>query len=326
MMLDCAPLLIPLLMAQNRTFWMPQKASTFSSEVDWVFYFIFYISLFFFLLIIALALFMVLRYRKRPGQGPQQSPAHNTALELTWTAIPVVIVVLIFYFGFRGFVDMAFWPSGSYDIQVEAQKWSWSFRYPNGHVDTDLHVPRDVPVVLTMKSLDVIHSFFVPQFRIKRDVVPGRYNKAWFEATQTGTFDVFCAEYCGTGHSNMHSLVVVHEQGEFDQWLANAMKYLESLPPEEAGAQLFQKRGCNQCHTIDGSASTGPSMKGIFGHEQPLASGDRILVDENYIRESILNPSAKIAAGFDNVMPTYQGRLKENELDYVITYIKSLAE
>lgn len=313
------------LLAQNRTFWMPPQASTFSPEVDWVFYFIFYISVFFFLLIVALAFFMVIRYRRRPGVEVQSSPSHNTALEIVWSIIPIIIVVLIFFFGFRGFANMAFRPSGSYDIQVEAQKWSWSFRYPNGYVDKDLHVPKDQPVVLTMKSLDVIHSFFVPQFRIKRDVVPGRYNKVWFEASQAGTYDVFCAEYCGTEHSNMHSLVVVHEPGEFEQWMENAANYLATLPPEEAGAQLFQKRGCNQCHSVDGSAATGPTLKGIFGHEQPLQRGATALVDENYLRESMLNPSAKIVAGFDNVMPTYQGRLKEEEIDFLIAYIKSLS-
>jgi len=325
-MLERVPLVSALFAAQEHSFWMPPQASTFSPQVDWLFYFIFYISTFFFLLIVGLTFFMILRYRRRPGQAPEASPTHNTALEITWSIIPLIIVVLIFFFGFKGFADMAFSPSGAYPVQVEAQKWSWSFRYPNGYVDTDLHVPKDQPVVLTMKSLDVIHSFFVPQFRIKQDVVPGRYNKIWFEATQTGTFDLLCAEYCGTGHSDMHSLVVVHEPGEFQQWLENASNYLATLPPAEAGAMLFQKRGCNQCHSVDGSANIGPTLQGIFGHEQTLRGGETVVVDENFIRESILDPARNVAAGFDNVMPTYQGRLKEEEIDFIIEYIKSLHE
>lgn len=326
-MLDCAQYFFPALAgALDHSFWMPPKASTFSDTVDWTFYFIFYVSLFFFALIILLTFYMIIRFRRRPGHGPIKSPSHNTALELTWSLIPLALVVLIFFFGFRSFADMAFAPSGSYDIQVEAQKWSWSFRYPNGYVDTDLHVPKGQPVELTMRSLDVIHSLFIPQFRVKRDVVPGRYNKVWFQATEVGTFDVFCAEYCGTSHSDMHSLVIVHEPGEFQQWLEDAANYLDTLPPAEAGGELYVKRGCNQCHSVDGSANTGPTFLNLFGEQQVLRGGESIVVDENYIRESLLDPGAKIAAGFDNVMPTYQGRLKDAEIDYLISYIKSLHE
>ncbi len=310
--------------APFHTFWMPQQASSFATQVDWIFYFIFYIALFFFLLIVALAFYMVLRFRRRPGVKPQDSPNHNTALEITWSVIPIIIVILIFLAGFRGFVDMSFVPSGAYQIGVEAQKWNWNFSYPNGFVDTELHVPVNQPVTLTMKSLDVVHSFFVPQFRIKRDVVPGRYNKTWFEATKTGTYDLFCAEYCGTGHSDMHTIVVVEEPGAFQEYLNKASKYLDTLPPEQAGEQLYKKRGCSQCHSIDGKPGTGPSLLGIWGHEQLLTGGGKAVVDENYVRESILAPSSKIVAGFDNVMPTFQGRLKEKEIDYLIAFIKSL--
>jgi cytochrome c oxidase subunit 2 len=217
-------------------------------------------------------------------------------------------------------------PEDAYQVNVHAQKWSWEFEYPNGYVDAELHIPIDVPVMLTMTSQDVIHSFYVPAFRIKKDVVPGRYNKTWFRPTLAGEFTVFCAEYCGQQHSDMVTRCIVHEPGEFEKWLENASNLLERMSPVEAGELLFLKRGCTQCHSVDGSGGTGPTLKGVFGHEQVLADGSRVAVDENYIRESILEPMAKVAAGFDPVMPTYQGRLKDREIDAVIAYIKSLKD
>ncbi len=311
-------------MPDGSTFWMPPKASTVAPAVDWVFYFVLAISTFFFLVIVGLMVLFVIRYHR--SRGPSRPTAsHNLPLEVTWSVIPVILVGFIFYYGFQGFLDMSTPPAGAYEIQVEAQKWSWSFTYPNGYVDSNLHAPVDRPVVLLMSSRDVIHSLYVPVFRIKTDVVPGRYTKAWFQATEPGEYDLFCAEYCGTSHSTMLAKVVVHPPGEFEPWLEQASNFLATMPPLEAGAKLFQVRGCQQCHSLDGSAKTGPTMKDLFGRSEKLADGSQVMVDENYLRESILEPMAKVVAGFDPVMPTYQGRLKDAEIDVVISYVKSLS-
>ncbi len=308
----------------GRSFWMPPQVSTTASGVDWLFYFILGISVFFFVLIVALMVLFVVRYRRRGNQRAEPSPHHNMALEVTWTAIPVVLVVIIFFFGFKGFLDMATPPANAYEVLVQGQKWKWTFTYPNGYVDENLHVPVSRPVRLVMSSADVIHSLYVPAFRVKQDVVPGRYAKAWFEATEPGEYDLFCAEYCGTSHSDMIAHVVVHPPGEFEQWLEKASNFLDTMSPVEAGRKLYQVRGCQQCHSVDGSAKTGPSLLGVFGHSQRLADGTTVLADENYIRESILEPQAKVVAGFEPVMPTYQGRLSDAEIGAIIEFLKSL--
>lgn len=308
------------------SFWMPPQVSTFAANVDWLFMVILGISIFFFVLIVALMIVFVIRYRHREGHVAEASPTHNLPLEVVWTAIPVAVVMVIFYLGFTSYLDMATPPANAYEVRVEGQKWKWTFTYPNGYVDENLHVPVDRPIRLVMSSADVIHSLYVPAFRIKRDVVPGRYSKEWFQATTPGEYDVFCAEYCGTGHSDMLAHVIVHPPGEFEQWLEKASNFLDTMTPVEAGRKLYQVRGCQQCHSVDGTAKVGPSFKGIFGEPQALSNGSKVTVDENYIRESILEPQAKVVAGFEPVMPTYQGRLKDPEIDALIQYIKSLAK
>jgi cytochrome c oxidase subunit 2 len=307
------------------SFWMPPQVSTVAHSVDWLFNFILAISVFFFVLIVVVMIVFVLKYRRREGQTAEASPSHNTALEVTWTVIPVLLVIVIFFFGFKGFLDMATPPANAYEITVEGQKWKWSFTYPNGYVDENLHVPVDRPIRLVMSSADVIHSLYVPSFRIKMDVVPGRYSKAWFEATQPGEYDLFCAEYCGTGHSSMLAHVVVHPPGEFETWLDKASNFLETMSPVDAGRKLFQVRGCVQCHSMDGSAKTGPTLLNVFGRRENLSNGTTITVDENYIRESILEPAAQVVAGFEPVMPTFQGRLKDQEIMAIIEYLKAPA-
>jgi cytochrome c oxidase subunit 2 len=307
------------------SFWMPPGASTVARHVDWLFNFILAISVFFFLLIVVVMVLFVIRYRRRTGVGAEASSTHHTGLELTWTIIPVILVTVIFFFGFKGYLDMSTAPVNAYEVLVDGQKWNWSFTYPNGYVDSNLHVPVDRPVRLVMTSADVIHSLYVPAFRIKQDVVPGRYSKAWFEATAPGEYQLFCAEYCGTSHSGMIALVVVHPPGEFETWLEQASNFLATMTPVDAGHKLYQVRGCQQCHSVDGTAKVGPSLLGVFGHVQPLADGSSVTVDENYIRESMLEPMAKVVAGYEPVMPTYQGRLKDPEIMAIIEYLKSLS-
>ena len=223
-------------------------------------------------------------------------------------------------------MDMYTPPGNALHVNVIGRRWYWSFEYPDTGLinDNELHVPVDKAVKLVLTSEDVIHSLYVPAFRLKRDAVPGRYNKAWFRATEVGEFDLFCAEYCGTSHSDMLATVIVHEPGEFETWLEAASNFLDRVSPAEGGKRLTSARGCVTCHSVDGSAGIGPTFQGLFGHEQLLSDGSSVVVDEDYIRESILEPQAKIAAGYDAVMPTYQGRLKDREITAIIEYIKTL--
>jgi len=309
-------------------FWLPRQGSTTAAGVDSLFHAVTWISIFFFALITTVMLYFVWKYRARPGHEATPSTDHNRPLEITWTVIPLAIVIWIFWEGFTGFLDLATPPQNAYEIQVLGQKWKWLFTYPNGVVDDNLHVPPGEPVRLVMTSQDVIHSFYVPDFRIKHDAVPGRYDKAWFQATAPGEYQIFCAEFCGTSHSDMLAKVVVHtSRGAFDRWLSDAGNFIDKLPPDklwEGGLKLFNQRGCRQCHSADGTTGIGPSFKGIWGHEQPLKGGGSAIVDENYLRESIVNPQAKIVAGFEPVMPTFQGRLKDKEITAIIEYIKTL--
>jgi len=308
-------------------FWMPPQASTGAAGVDRLFDFILWLSVFFFLLIVGLMVLFVVRYRRRrSGESVQPSPAHNTPLELTWTVIPLILVTVIFGWGFKLFLDLNTAPRNAYEVQVTAQKWKWLFTYPNGHVDEDLHVPGDRATKLVMSSEDVIHSFFVPAFRVKRDVVPGRYSSVWFRPVGAGEHQVFCAEYCGTQHSDMLAKVVVHEPGGFERWLEDASNLLTRMTPAEAGEKLVRVRGCMQCHSVDGTSKIGPTLRGLFGHPVAMRDGSTLLPDENYVRESILDPQARIVAGFEPVMPTYQGRIKDQEITAIIAYLKTLEE
>src|SRR3954468_10606928 len=231
------------------SFWMPEQASTVAGSVDGLYNFIYYLSLFFFLLITFLVIWFIIKYRHREG-GTVHEPAagHSTALELTWTIIPTVLVLVIFYYGFRGFINMMVEPPNSYEVVVNARMWSWNFTYPGGQIVSDeLHIPVNTPIRFVTTSDDVIHSLFLPAMRVKRDVVPGRYNRFWVEATKTGTFDIYCAEYCGQKHSMMLSKVVVHEADDFKKWLEEQKDWTGRLSPVEAGQGLIRTRGCVQC-------------------------------------------------------------------------------
>jgi len=316
--------LAPSLMLPLSAAWFPESASTVASDVDGLFWFITVICTVFFLLIVGLMTFFVIRYRRTGQRQTGSGPSHNTRLEVLWSVVPGILLMLIFAYGAKGFVEMGTPPENTYEIKVTAKMWSWSFRYPNGHVDNELHVPAGRPVRLVMNSDDVIHSLFVPAFRLKQDVIPGRYTRLWFEATQVGQFPLFCAEYCGQKHSDMVANVVVHRSGEFERWLETAANLLNTLPPSEAGKILYTRRGCAQCHSTDGSRRVGPSFYKLFSSRQRMTTGRTVIVDENYVRESILEPQAKVREGFRPVMPTYQGQLKDAEIDALIEYIKTL--
>ena len=306
------------------SFWLPPQESTIAPVVDQVFYLILSICSFFFLLVVGLMMLFVVRYRRREGVTPPESRSHNTLLELAWTFIPLCIVGVIFYQGFVAYMDMRTAPPACYEIRVTAGQWWWLFQYPNGAKDENLHVPVDEPVRLVMTSTDVIHSLSIPAFRIKMDLVPGRYTDTWFRAVRPGTFDLYCTEYCGDQHSDMLAAVVVHPPGEFEEWLKGAADFLKDLPPAEAGEILFARRGCAQCHSVDGKAGTGPTLKGIFGDTHDLAGGRTVVVDDNYIRESLLEPQAKVRSGYNPVMSTYKGILSDDDVTNLIEYIKTL--
>ncbi len=307
----------------NGSFWMPPQASTNASEVDFVFNFILWISVFFFLLIVGLMAAFVLLYRRREGYEPQPSPNHSNTLELIWTLIPIIIVIVIFYFGFKTYLNTKVAPANAMNIYVTGQKWDWFFKYPNGFVDNNLHAPIDRPVKLIITSDDVTHSLFIPAFRLKMDAVPGRYTTAWFQAKDVGTYPLLCAEYCGTGHSDMLATVEVHEPGGYETWLEKASNIHNEMSPAEAGKYLVVKR-CTSCHTVDGTAHTGPTFKGLFGKNEMLKGGSTALVDENYTRESILEPGVKIVEGYGNVMPTFKGKLTDQDIMAIIEYMRTM--
>lgn len=322
--------------------WFREPASTVAREVDWLFYAITWVCAFFFVLIVALMVLFVVWYRNRPGHRAQESAHHNNALEVAWSVIPLIIVVWMFYMGFVGYMEMRQAPENAYEVGVIAKKWAWSFDYNNGElIHPELHVVKDQPVRLMMTSHDVIHSLYVPAFRVKMDCVPGKYTDLWFTPTRVanpddgdgerdadeGGFDLFCTEYCGTGHSAMYAKVIVHEtKADWEAWMREAMDVRKN-PPVEVGRELYQSRGCSQCHSltgVDNPGPGGPSFKGHFGETVQFTDGTSAEVDEDYLRESILDPQAHIRSGYAAIMPTFRGQLNEDEIYGLIQFIKSL--
>jgi cytochrome c oxidase subunit 2 len=311
-------------MDNSKTFWLPEKASTFVDTVDPAFNLFLWISIFFFGLIVILVTIFTVKYlRRRPEQLATAQITHNLTLELTWTLIPLAIVMGLFFLGMKGFLHMRVAPAGYMQVNVKAQKWAWSFEYPSGAINDTLVVPVNTPVKLAMTSRDVIHSFYIPAFRTKSDVLPNRWHALWFQATRTGTFPVECTQYCGTNHSYMLTAVKVVEPDAYTEWLSNASDPGKGKTPAQFGAILYTKRGCNACHTVDGSKAVGPTWKGIFGEHVGTNAGN-VLVDEAYIKESMLQPAAKVVTGFQPVVPTFQGVLTEREQEALIEYIKTL--
>jgi cytochrome c oxidase subunit 2 len=332
------------------TFQLPEQMSTISGDVDWLYYFIYWLSVVLFVAIISAMVYWAWKYRERPGHKAEPT-GHNLPLEIGWTVAPIFVLVFLFHKGFQGYIDELVAPANSIEVHVNAKQWGWEFVYPNGGSDNELHVPVHKPVKLIMSSTDVIHSFFIPAMRVKRDVVPGMYTMVWFEATHTGQDDIMCAEYCGgrskdssgntlpfeqqTGHWSMHSMVHVESEEDFTKYLlgigdkcaAYTIKG-QSCPDNvlvEEGQKLYAKKACIGCHTTTGAKLVGPSWKGIWGKEEPTDHGT-IKVDENYIRESILDPQAKVVAGFPPTMPSFRGQISDQEIDEITAYIKSLKD
>jgi cytochrome c oxidase subunit II len=272
-------------------------------------------------LLIWLAIFyLAIKYRRRPDNELAQEQEPPMALEMTWTIIPTIVFIAIFVAGAWVFFRLNRVPSNALEVYATGRQWMWKFQHPTGQREINtLHVPVGRPVKITLASEDVIHSLWFPSFRVKMDVIPNRFRTMWFEATKTGTFHIFCAEYCGTLHSGMIGSVIVMEPTEYQRWLAGGSE--GSLASQ--GEQLFAKYACNTCH-MDTATGRGPVLAGLYGQSRPLANGQVVLADDNYIRESILNPQAKIAAGFAPVMPTFQGQVSEDDLIRLLSYVKSI--
>lgn len=304
---------------------LPPAHSTLASEVDPLWGFLFWSSAIMFIIVVALITIFVVKYRRRGKDELTTSVSHNTTLEVLWTVIPTILVMIIFVWGFKSYIKFYVAPKDAMEIKVTGQKWFWSFDYPQGaNTVNELTVPVGKPIKLLLSARDVLHSFYVPNFRIKMDVLPNRYTVAWFEATEVGEYQIFCTEYCGKGHSEMLAKVKVLGEREFATWLESSAGMGEGMSLEEFGAQLYKSRACVTCHTLDGTKLVGPSFKGVFGREEAMSDGKRFTVDENYIRESILDPRAHIVNGYDPVMPTYQGILKDRQIDALIAFIKTL--
>lgn len=301
----------------------PEQASTFAERVDALYYYLLSVSGFFVLLIFALIFYFAVKYRRR-SEGEQTPPILGSIpLEVAWIVIPFILVMIMFVWGASLYFTAFSPPANAMEIFVIGKQWMWKVQHPEGRREIDeLHVPVGYPVKLTITSQDVIHSFYIPAFRIKMDAVPGRYTSTWFEASKTGTFHLFCAEYCGTAHAGMGGRVVVMKPSEYEQWLRTGA-------PEDslvaAGGRLFQQLGCSGCHSQN-SIARAPLLDGVYGKPVPLQSGQVVLADESYIRDSILLPQKDVVAGYAPVMPSFQGRISEEELMQIISYIRFLGE
>jgi cytochrome c oxidase subunit II len=299
----------------------PEQASTFAMDVDALFFFVIGVSAFFALLIAALVIYFGVKYHRRHAGEVGARIEGNLPLELLWSVIPTVIAMVIFGWGASVYYHLRRPPDEAMQIYAVGKQWMWKFQHLEGQREiNELHVPMGRPIKITVTSEDVLHSLYFPAFRTKIDAIPGRYMEMWFEANKPGTYHMFCAEYCGTQHSGMIGSVVVMEPSAYQSWLAGSGE--GSLA--DRGAALFQQHACNTCH-LDTGQGRGPSLKDIFGKPVELADGSTVMVDEVYLRESILNSQAKIVKGFQPLMPTFQGLISEEGLVALIEHVRSMS-
>ena len=298
----------------------PEQGSTVAPLVDGLYLGLVAVTGAVSLLIWFAIFFLAIKYRRRPDNELAQEQEPPAALEMAWTVIPLIIFLVIFVAGAWVFFRIQRVPANAIEVYATGRQWMWKFQHPSGQREINtLHVPVNRPIKITMASEDVIHSLWFPAFRVKNDVLPNRYRTMWFEATKTGKYHIFCAEYCGTQHSGMIGWVHVMEPTEYQQWLAGGAE--GSLASQ--GEKLFDKWACNTCHTSTAGAR-GPVLAGLYGKARPLASGENVVADDNYIRESIVNPTAKVAAGFQPIMPAFKNQLNEEDLLRLLAYVKTL--
>ncbi|MFT5369605.1 MAG: cytochrome c oxidase subunit 2 [Candidatus Latescibacterota bacterium] len=299
----------------------PEQASSFALKVDGIYFATVLLCVFFAALVSVLVVVFAIKYRRKsPDEIPRQIAGH-IGLEIFWTAIPLVLALGMFVWSTVLYFHMVTPPANTMEMYVVGKQWMWKLQHPEGKREiNELHVPLGQAVRLTMTSEDVLHSFYIPAFRVKKDVVPGRYTSLWFEATKVGSYHLFCAEYCGTEHSRMIGKVHVMEAQDYQNWLTGGVA---NEPMEVTGERLFEQYACHTCHKVDGKGR-GPSLVGLYGKSVGLEGGGSAVVNEAYIRESILTPTAKVVAGYKPIMPTFKGQISEEGVMQLIAYIKSL--
>jgi cytochrome c oxidase subunit 2 len=306
-------------MLNNFPLW-PQQASTLAGHVDALYIFLLIVTGMMALLVFVCIIFFAARYRHRPGVRAEQIEGSN-ALEITWSAIPFLIFMVIFVWGALVYFKERTPPTDASEVYVVAKQWMWKVEHAEGQREiNELHVPVGRDVKLIMTSQDVIHSFYIPAFRIKQDVLPGRYSVEWFRATKPGIYHLFCAEYCGTQHSGMVGSIVVQEPAQYEAWMNGG----STGPLSASGEKIFAELGCATCHHTD-AQGRGPNLQGVFGQPVQLADGRTVTADENYLRECILDPGAKRVKGFQPIMPTFQGLVSEEQVNALVAYIKSIS-
>jgi cytochrome c oxidase subunit 2 len=305
---------------------MAEQAGGLAAKVDGVFLFIFLVGLFFFVVTQGTLIWFAFRYRRRGREQDAETPylTGNRTLEIVWVVIPSILLLAIFIYGYLVFRDIRTPPPGAVEIGVTAKQWLYVFNHPDGRSEiNEVHLPVGKAVKFVMTSTDVIHGFYLPEFRVKQDILPGRYTYLWVEPDRPGRFDIFCTQYCGTGHSTMRAVMIAMEQEDYEHW-KGAEERPEALSPAERGEAAAEHSGCLACHSLDGSAKVGPTFKGIFGRSVELSDGSRVTADENYLRDSIIDPNGKVVKGFQPVMPSFKGILKDEDIAAVIAYLKTL--
>lgn len=301
----------------------PSQASSSATQVDWLSFGLTTMTLFFCVVVFLPIIYFSVRYRRGSNADRSNPETGNNLLECGWTLFPLVISLGFFSWGAVVYYHIERPPADALQVQVVAKQWMWKLQHAEGKREIDeLHVPLGRAVTLTMTSQDVIHSFFVPDFRVKQDVVPGRYTTEWFRPTRLGKYQLFCAEFCGTDHSKMIGLVVVMEPEDYQRWLTTG-ECGQSIALE--GQRLFREKGCSGCHEGN-SVVHAPPLAGVYGKQVPLSSGQIIAADDQYIRDSILLPGKELSAGYDNVMPSFTGQINEAEIMQIIAYLKSIGE
>ena len=298
----------------------PEAASTVAGSVDRIYLFLVAMTTLASAGIFSAIIFFAIRFRRRKGHAATQIEG-SVPLEIFWSAVPLVLWVFVFGWNAKVFLEMHVAPKDGMEFLVTGKQWMWKIQHPSGQREINsLHVPVGTPINLTMISEDVIHDFYMPAFRVKRDVVPGMYTRIWFEATKVGRYHLFCAEYCGTKHSEMIGEVVVMDPSDYEAWLSGQ----PAASPVESGQLLFESLRCVTCHAA-GSGQRGPDLAGRWGSRVPTTGGGEAVFDEDYVRQSILEPRAVLSAGYQPLMPTYEGQVTETQIQHLIAYVKSLA-
>lgn len=324
----------------RRLLFLPEQASEHARQIDALHYFIIITTMVAAAGVFLTAIFFFVRYRRRSDTDATPRVVPRAIHEVLFIGVPLSLFLLWFAIGFPRYVELSLPPQGAMDVYVQGKKWMWKFAYPEGPSSIDtLRVPEGRPVRLLITSRDVIHSFFVPALRIKMDALPGRYTQTWFVADRPGRYEIFCAEYCGLSHSGMRGELVVMPAGEFDDWMQAqrrgiaAVQDSSPLPGDpvrpassmtEQGRRVAAEQGCLKCHSVDGTRHIGPTWTDLYLREEKLVNGKTVVADEGYLTRSMMDPAADVVAGFQNVMPTYQGKLTPPEVAAVVEYIKSL--